>query len=112
MGATVERTKTLIAMIIASSVAGAGIYVTLLFFPVWTGKLVQTVGLENFATTRGLLYFGIASVPMALGGLFGRLLGPSLPGGDLLSRQKRADEHRWWLDRSSPEEPGQEPSQS
>lgn len=100
MGATVERTKLLVLMAFSSCAAGAGIFVALLFYPVWTGTLVQTVGLENFASTRALLYFGISLVPVSLGTLTGRLTAGLIPGGDLLRRSNGASQDRWWLDRA------------
>ena len=101
LGATIEHAKWLIAMVVGSCAAAAGIYVALLFFPVWTGTLVQTVGLENFATTRALLYFGLSIVPVSLGALAGRLTAGWIPGGDLLERGEDGDGDGWWLDRTS-----------
>ncbi len=112
VGATIERTKLLIAMVIVMCVAGAGIYVALLYYPVWSGVLVHTVGLENFASTRAMLYFGLSAVPVALGAMTGRLLGPLLPGGDLIQRGSAAQASQWWLDRSTRDEAQREASGS
>jgi hypothetical protein len=102
--------KLLIAMVLLSCVAASGLYVALLFYPVWSGNLVQTVGLENFASTRALLYFGLSVVPVSLGAMMGRLLGNLLPGGDLLTNAERAAQRRWWLDRPQPDD-AREPTQ-
>jgi len=101
MGATVERSRTLILMAFLSCVAASGFYVSVLFYPVWTGTLVQTVGLENFASTRALLYFGITAVPVSLGAMLGHLLAKTIPGGDLLRRSDDANRYEWWLSRES-----------
>lgn len=113
IGATIERTKLLIIMVILTCVAAAGLYMAILYFPVWTGTIVHTVGLQNFASTRAMLYFGLAGVPVALGALTGRLLGPLIPGGDLLRRVKPEDAPRWWLDQAPRDDAQQEapPSQ-
>ncbi|MEZ4522324.1 MAG: hypothetical protein R3A46_11880 [Thermomicrobiales bacterium] len=100
MGATVERTKALVPMVALCCLGGSAVYVALLFFPVWTGKLVQTVGLENFASTRALLYFGLSIVPVSLGAMTGRLVGSLVPGGDLLRRRRDDARDNWWLARS------------
>lgn len=100
MGAAVERTKALVVMVFLSCVCASGMYVALLYYPVWTGKLVETIGLENFATTRALLYFVLASIPTALGAMAGRLAGSFIPGGDLRTKASDRSETRWWLDRS------------
>jgi hypothetical protein len=110
MGATIERSPALVTMVIASCAGGAGIYVAVLFLPVWTGTLVHTVGLENFATTRAMLYFGLAAVPVSLGAMAGRLLATTIPGGDLLNRRRNDHMPRWWLDRNASEEARQEAS--
>lgn len=112
MGATVERTRALIPMVFMCCATASGIYVALLFYPVWTGTLVHTVGLENFATTRALLYFGLSAVPVSIGAMAGRLLGPLIPGGDLLRRSDGADRPAWWLDRSSSDETAGEVTRS
>ncbi|CAN5828780.1 hypothetical protein BH23CHL2_BH23CHL2_13840 [soil metagenome] len=105
MGATIERTKILVALVVLSCVCGSGVYVSLLYYPVWTGILVETVGLENFATTRGLLYFCLAIIPMSIGAMAGRLLSTFLPGGDLLSKSRMRTDSRWWLDRTPTDDP-------
>lgn len=108
MGATIERARALVPMVFFSCAGAAGVYVALLLYPTWTGKLVQTVGLENFATTRAILYFGLAAVPVSLGAMAGRLFGAMLPGGDLLRRSDGADRAGWWLDRAPADEaPGE-----
>ena len=99
MGALIENTKALIPSILLSAAVAAATYVSLLYYPVWRGTLVETVGLENFATTRALLYFGITVIPLSIGAVAGRLLGPMIPGGDLLSRRRNAGRETWWLDR-------------
>lgn len=105
MGATIENTKALLSMVVLSCICASGMYVALLYYPVWTGVLVGTVGLENFATTRGLLYFCLAIIPMSIGGMAGRLTSTFLPGGDLLSRTSDNSERRWWLDRTPADDP-------
>jgi hypothetical protein len=100
LGATVERTMALVPMTFFCCLGGALLYVALLYVPVWQGTLVGTTGLENFATTRALLYFGLAIVPISVGALAGRLLGPMLPGGDLLADPKERRNHDWWLVRT------------
>ncbi len=110
MGATIERNKALIPMAILSCVGASGIYVSLLFYPVWTGTLVQTVGLENFASTRALLYFGLTVVPVSLGAMLGRLLANTIPGGDLLHRSEGAERYEWWLNRKQADDAQKETS--
>lgn len=100
MGATIERSTALVVMVFLSCVCAAGMYVAVLYYPVWTGKLVETIGLENFATTRALLYFVLTSIPMSLGAMAGRLAGSFLPGGDLRASASKQSETRWWLDRT------------
>jgi hypothetical protein len=104
MGATIERSKALIPLALLSCVAASGIYVSLLFYPVWNGTLVQTIGLENFASTRALLYFGLTVVPVSFGAMLGRLLANTIPGGDLLRRSEGAERYEWWLNRKQTED--------
>ena len=101
LGATINHIKLLTLMVTVSCAAAAGIYVALLFYPVWTGTLVHTVGLENFASTRALLYFGLSMVPVSFGAFIGHLTAGWVPGGDLLKRSRVSSEATWWLERPS-----------
>lgn len=107
-GATIEHTRVLVAMTVLSSVSAAGMYVALLYTPVLTDVIVATPGLQNFASTRAILYFGLAIIPMALGAVFGQLIGPMIPGGDLLAEPRNRDADDWWLTRR--QQPGERPS--
>lgn len=103
LGATIEHTKALITLSFLSCVGAAAMYVALLLLPVWTDTIIGTTGLENFATTRALLYFGLAVIPVSMGALGGRLIGPMIPGGDRLADPRDKDQHLWWLDRAAHE---------
>ncbi len=104
LGVTFERPSVLVPLTLLCCAGGAAMYAALLFTPVWTGVLIQTTGLENFASTRALLYFGLAIIPLSMGAVAGRLLGTLIPGGDLLAEPRGAYSERWWLDRKSVED--------
>jgi hypothetical protein len=99
LGATIENNKTLIAMTILCCAGAAALFVAIILLPVWTNTIIGTTGLENFATTRALLYFGLAIIPVSMGALGGRMIGPLLPGRDLLADPRESERELWRLDR-------------
>ncbi|HLT21731.1 MAG TPA: hypothetical protein VKZ96_19910 [Thermomicrobiales bacterium] len=100
-GATIERTRVLSVVVLTACAAAAGMYAAVLYLPVWTGVIVSTSGLQNFATSRSILHFGLMLVPTGIGAVAGQLLGPMIPGGDLLQDPKRYEAEDWWLTRRS-----------
>jgi hypothetical protein len=100
-GATIESSKVLAALVLLACATAAGMYVAVLYTPVWTGVIVSTPGLQNFATSRSILHFGLIVVPTAMGAVLGQLIGPMLPGGDLLKDPRRYESENWWLTRRS-----------
>jgi hypothetical protein len=105
LGATIENTRALIALAFFCCAGGAAIFIAVILLPVWTNTIMGTTGLENFATTRALLYFGLAIIPVSIGALAGRLLGPTIPGGDLLDDRRKQDGSEWWLNRVQQRQP-------
>jgi hypothetical protein len=99
LGATIENNKALIAMTILCCAGAAAMFVAIILLPVWTNTIIGTTGLENFATTRALLYFGLEIIPVSMGALGGRMFGPLLPGRDLLADPRESEREVWPLDR-------------
>lgn len=85
LGLSIPRPLVLYPLTILMCVGAGTIFVSFLFSPTWTDITVRTTALENFATTRAVLYGGLMLAPAGLGALLGNLVSGIIgPYGEIL----------------------------
>lgn len=97
LGLSITKALVLFPLVVLMCVGAGAIFVGFLFSPTWADITVRTTALENFATTRAVLYGGLMLVPAGLGALAGHLLsGMIMDYGEILSEDAAATGPSWW----------------
>lgn len=85
LGLTIPQPVVLYPLTLLMCVGAGVIFVSFLFSPTWADITVRTTALENFATTRAVLYGGLMLVPAGIGALLGNLVSGIIgPYGEIL----------------------------
>ncbi len=99
LGLSVPDARLLYPLAFLMCAGAAGCLVLLVYSPAWAGAIERTVTLDNFATTRGVLYTGLLLLPVGIGALTGQLLSGSLAThGEILEPDNGEDAPRSWWD--------------
>lgn len=99
LGLTIRKPIVLYPLMLVMSLASASVLAAVLLAPTWSGAIVRTNALENFATTRAFLFAGLVAVPMLIGALVGNLLSNVVGNwGEILPpiRDASDDMPSWW----------------
>lgn len=99
LGLTIRKPIVLYPLMLVMSLASASMLAAVLLAPTWSGAIVRTNALENFATTRAFLFAGLVAVPMLIGALVGNLLSNVVGDwGEILPpiRDSANEAPSWW----------------